>query len=90
MPGVRQRVLAARQDEESHEDRARVLHAQGHRIPAGAVPIAAISGREKVFRKCSPSLPSSQPPVPDWCWRPAVCCAPRPERLHHHHHRRNP
>jgi len=42
VPGVRQGVLAARQDEEPHEDRARVLHAKGHRIPAGAVPIAAM------------------------------------------------
>lgn len=42
VPGVRQRVLATRQDEEPHEDRTRMLHAKGHRLPSGAVPIAAM------------------------------------------------
>lgn len=31
LPGLRQGVLAAGQDEESHEDRARLFHAQGLR-----------------------------------------------------------
>lgn len=42
VPRVCQGVLASRQDEEPHEDRARVLHAEGHRFPASAVPVAAV------------------------------------------------
>lgn len=47
LPGVRQRVFTARQDEEPHENCARVLHAEGHRFPAGAVfPIAAVKATQ--------------------------------------------
>lgn len=65
VPGVRQRVLAAGQDEKSHEDRARVLHAKGHRFPASAVPIAAVIGSPSPFLFPRPlsGFPARPPPL---------------------------
>lgn len=64
VPGVRQGVLSTRQDEEPHEDRARVLHAQGHRLPASAVPTAAVMILRDVLSQSSAvfDLPAARSP----------------------------
>lgn len=56
LPGVRQGVLTSRQDEKPHEDRARVLHAKGHRFPTSAVPIAAMRRLATTTTKAFPSI----------------------------------